>query len=991
MFQSEKDLRKAVPKKTSNHSKSAVKTDKLSVSVSSTSQTVQNSCEFNSSAVDTPDVINIVEVAQRERLLRQQQRDQTKVALRLQCWWRGRHTSRLWKRNLVTSVEKRITDVENLSKLMLTTQKITFLPPLDVSINLLKEITFLLTQKIPKFLDSLLVRYLRSVFLPLLQSSVEFQKSFFSLFNFSNSIALKVFNVFVSRLLTELSVSGSYTMDSFKVIVLSLRTLFLPSSSTSSTSSTSSSSPPPSCSMKEEEQIIKAKQFLFSKVILEGDNNSNISHSSVSVAISAPSLFYQKFRVIFLNHPIFRRILRITSVEEMKEVYLSMINANNPGEVFLSIKNQLIPINSDLSFFFDSLFTFVIDIALEGESIGGSSCCSSSSSNRGVGTSVLLDLLIEKILSIPFLTFLVSHRRLLKKLLPSTLEITSSFSSSLKQQQQPQQKEGLLMTMIVKLLKKRSSSSSSSASSFTVSFSSSTLATSLPSLLEEYMTCYDKDLPDFIRGYFILGNLLSFIPLAFSLPSPSSSSSSSSTDSFSSPFILPFLSLADLLLTKYPIPGILQGNAGINWKRSSKNNSSHLTAIGIPYFLTFQFLQLYDSSFLKILFSSLFPLSSSFSSSVGGASLSLNWSLFQCQADNIEIERSLLNSSFSLIQHQFEEQKAAKNLWFQPSKWASKLGLSNWNVSSSSSSSSSSSTFAVLPRASPAANRVPAAASAVASSSSSSSSGWFGSLLGFGGKSGSTVANSESQIDPLDASSQHPLLSSTYSAPSAPPSANIPAAVIPAVVSFPTEISHLEVTLPKTEFTSVVNYLLFLILHGSMSRMDSLPWKSISFLTFSLPSLPFLWFYLEENFIKGNSSRNNIMKCIDSFDVDKHFFALNEKVSLRNEELLSQPFNCIFLFCGILKIYLIALDDLELYEQQVEPITFYCFLCFLGVSLLSLLLSPFSFLLSPSSFLLTPFSLLLTPFSFLLSLFPAVFLDCFDCRFAFRNLYHFIK
>jgi hypothetical protein len=81
---------------------------------------------------------DIAERARKERLERQTNRENSNFAKIIQSWWRGRSCTWKWVESQRTLFEKKITDIENLSKVLLNVKNVVFVPPANICVELCK-------------------------------------------------------------------------------------------------------------------------------------------------------------------------------------------------------------------------------------------------------------------------------------------------------------------------------------------------------------------------------------------------------------------------------------------------------------------------------------------------------------------------------------------------------------------------------------------------------------------------------------------------------------------------------------------------------------------------------------------------------------------------------------------------------------------------------------------------------------------------------------
>lgn len=800
MFTSDKDLRKVAPKKTGKSVSSQ------QVNKSSGSSVINPGIEGAASISLNPTRVaeNIVDHAKKERELRQQKRQQVIYVTLVQSWWRGRHSANLFRRNLFMSIVKKLADVENLARL-LNSKGITFIPPLDSTISLLREVNYFWRhgQRFI-FIESLLLPFSRLVLLPV-TSSPDKTKNLLALCARDERLSTDLQRFMLELVGNLSSLPETLPSDASKLMLLTLRTIVLPSSA--------------SDALDQDPLIQQWRQRFVSQDL------------------------FKQARLVFTRHSSYRRNLKITSWEEFYEQYSSLqYHSYSAEEFFVQMKSLLFRGKEGEihAFVFDSVFSLLVDVTRH---------CKSER----------LPWFIEHVLTIPLLTCMVSNKKIQSKL----FAISSDKSDE----------SLILISDIMQYLY----SPASSNSSFT------RIEAFMYEIGEDYVVL--KSMVQLRRGYFILGNLLSCTPLIFKCMDLTHLSSRIKTLKFTSSawevagdraltMVGKVLELMDFLFFHFPLPGILQGNAGVIWHRSG---TAH-TAVGIPFLFTVQILQIYDITALRCLFLLLFPNYSD------GQDRALNWDLFAIAKELKEIETaSTTNSSYTMIQQQLEDSKASTApLWLQPSKWAAKLGLNNLVAQFTSTTSATT-------------------ASSSSASAVDKNSSWFSSLFGGGNKPANAVPTA------ISPSSQH---SSKEAA----------------------KIEVLEVLLPPVMVNRLVNTLLMLVINGNLSKMDSIPWRATSYLTFSLPTIPSLWFLLQQQHIKSNNRTNNVLRFALSFQPEAHYFILDDATFYSatslgggNRKKISSikarfplPFSLAYLLASLLRLYLVALDDVEFYDQQVR-------------------------------------------------------------------------
>lgn len=133
MFTSDKDLRKAVPKKAA-----PVRPVRQAASNANPTVFAAVSDSFNSRTDSTSAGNDIVEHAKRQREARANQREVTAVALCVQSWWRGRHAGRKYYEALTQSIAGKLSDIEKISTL-LEAKGSTFVMPPNICFDLVRQ------------------------------------------------------------------------------------------------------------------------------------------------------------------------------------------------------------------------------------------------------------------------------------------------------------------------------------------------------------------------------------------------------------------------------------------------------------------------------------------------------------------------------------------------------------------------------------------------------------------------------------------------------------------------------------------------------------------------------------------------------------------------------------------------------------------------------------------------------------------------------------
>lgn len=90
---------------------------------------------------DVKKIDNVVERAKFEREERAKVRETTAFVIKIQSWWRGRLIAFKTIKAFRTSFDSKVTDIENITNLLLTKNNIAFVPPVPICIELAVKLT----------------------------------------------------------------------------------------------------------------------------------------------------------------------------------------------------------------------------------------------------------------------------------------------------------------------------------------------------------------------------------------------------------------------------------------------------------------------------------------------------------------------------------------------------------------------------------------------------------------------------------------------------------------------------------------------------------------------------------------------------------------------------------------------------------------------------------------------------------------------------------
>lgn len=84
---------------------------------------------------------NVVERARIQREERARNREASVFVVKIQSWWRGKAIAIKTISEFRRVFDIKLTDIENLSKLLLAKNNIVFVPPVSISLDLAKKLT----------------------------------------------------------------------------------------------------------------------------------------------------------------------------------------------------------------------------------------------------------------------------------------------------------------------------------------------------------------------------------------------------------------------------------------------------------------------------------------------------------------------------------------------------------------------------------------------------------------------------------------------------------------------------------------------------------------------------------------------------------------------------------------------------------------------------------------------------------------------------------
>ena len=84
---------------------------------------------------------NVVEKARLQRELRAKGREERAFCVRIQSWWRGRSSSSKIMAQVRNEFDRKLSDILNLSVMLLNKNKIVFIPPAAICIELARKLT----------------------------------------------------------------------------------------------------------------------------------------------------------------------------------------------------------------------------------------------------------------------------------------------------------------------------------------------------------------------------------------------------------------------------------------------------------------------------------------------------------------------------------------------------------------------------------------------------------------------------------------------------------------------------------------------------------------------------------------------------------------------------------------------------------------------------------------------------------------------------------
>lgn len=84
---------------------------------------------------------NVVEKARLQRELRAKGREERAFCVRIQSWWRGRSSASKITAQMRNEFDRKLSDILNLSVMLLNKNKIVFIPPAAICIELARKLT----------------------------------------------------------------------------------------------------------------------------------------------------------------------------------------------------------------------------------------------------------------------------------------------------------------------------------------------------------------------------------------------------------------------------------------------------------------------------------------------------------------------------------------------------------------------------------------------------------------------------------------------------------------------------------------------------------------------------------------------------------------------------------------------------------------------------------------------------------------------------------
>ena len=122
-FCSDKDLRKGAGVR---------QTKKVSATINSSTEVKKD---------ETQKSENVVERARLQRELRAKGREERAFCVKIQSWWRGRSSASKITAQLRNEFDRKLSDILNLSDILLNKNKIVFIPPAPICIELARKLT----------------------------------------------------------------------------------------------------------------------------------------------------------------------------------------------------------------------------------------------------------------------------------------------------------------------------------------------------------------------------------------------------------------------------------------------------------------------------------------------------------------------------------------------------------------------------------------------------------------------------------------------------------------------------------------------------------------------------------------------------------------------------------------------------------------------------------------------------------------------------------
>lgn len=143
MFATDKELRKGTTSRNNqsnnnirNSSRGSSSQNHGRTTISSSSRVHENMTLSSSGSGGGGGSDNLVEQLKKERIERQYQREFNMKVIILQKIWRGKSSRKKTEISIRIECEKKLSDIENVSTILLKTKGITFVPPLNISYQL---------------------------------------------------------------------------------------------------------------------------------------------------------------------------------------------------------------------------------------------------------------------------------------------------------------------------------------------------------------------------------------------------------------------------------------------------------------------------------------------------------------------------------------------------------------------------------------------------------------------------------------------------------------------------------------------------------------------------------------------------------------------------------------------------------------------------------------------------------------------------------------